>query len=194
LGVLILLTSGLIPIAYLFAPVMMRPDQVASGQHGSGGASGFGLLTNSVVVGGLTTLLALIWGMTFGLAVAPLQRRLRSALVAASLVPLVIPPFVQAVAWIEILNWGGSPPFASHGLLAPLGLSADAAAIVEASWVLSLSLYPVVAWAVLVGQSRKSRELIDDARLHVDEGGVLRHVALPMIAPSIVAGAALVFF
>ncbi len=79
----------------------------------------FELLENSLAVGSLTTLLTMLWGLPVAFALMSARSRLQAVLAVASMVPLIIPPFISAVAWIEILNQGGAPPSPRTGCWRP---------------------------------------------------------------------------
>ncbi len=151
------------------------------------------LLGHSLAVGLTTTLFATMFGVPVGRALSAARGRRRVRLSVATLLPLVLPPFISAVAWIELLNGGGAPPFTAHGLLAQTGLSTPALGVLEASWVLALSLFPCVSWPLCAALSRQSRELRDEARLVADLRTVARHVTWPQVATSVLLGAAVVF-
>lgn len=181
--------GGLAPILWLCAPLLIQHS--SSGERSSNAGV---LLANSLAVGALTAGLALLFGLPVAFALRSARGALRAAMMMLSLLPLIVPPFIAAIAWIEILNRGGSPPFTAHGLLAGLPVSENTIAILESSWVLALCFFPCVTWAAVIALTRCAPELEDDMRLQGGESAITRHLALPFLAAPALVSAVLVFF
>lgn len=152
------------------------------------------LLRNSLGIAGGTALLATLLGAVAGFALEYVGipgRRVFSALTA---VPFLIPSYVSALAWIDLLG--------QHGLAALLGDTSpgggagrhiDAYNILGVILVQSLSLYPIVALSTILAIRRLDRKVEEAAELAVGRGRVFLAVTLPLLAPGILSGALFVF-
>ena len=115
----------------------------------------------------------------------PARPLLRSVLA----IPYVIPPYVAAVAWINLANprvgllnqWFGAGTFDIYGM----------AGLV---WVMGLSLYPFVFLTVRSALDSADPSLEDAARMSgAGTWRILKDVALPLLRPAILSGGLLVF-
>ena len=147
------------------------------------------LFVNSVGLGAGSAMMAVLIGAPLGLLFArasfPLKRLLRIALVA----PLVIPPYILALAWIYI---GGSA-----GIVAQLfgrdPLSEWTYSLAGAVVVLGVGFYPLAMLATEAAARRVDGRLEEAALLVAPRRRVLRRITLPLVAPSIVASALIAF-
>jgi iron(III) transport system permease protein len=175
-----------LPVAYLLATTV-----------GSGPAKAAllldsrqrGLLYNTALLGTGTALLATGIGAPLGIALArvPLRRKALLRLVAA--VPVLLPPYVAALAWVYL---GGS-----RGLLSRLAgadvLSEWTYSLPAAVVLLSLVLYPLSMLATEAALRRIDGRLEEAALLVAPPGRVLCHITLPLAAPAVVAAALVIF-
>jgi iron(III) transport system permease protein len=111
-------------------------------------------------------------GVPYGLLVARTDLRLRRLYEALVVVPLLLPPYLAGIAWVQVATL--------HGL----------SAIV---FVLGSSLFPIVALLSARAFSEVGRDLEDAARLQLGERRAFLHVTLPLARGGIVAAALLVF-
>lgn len=148
---------------------------------------------NTLWISLAATLLATALGTAAALLVALTDMRARTAWIFGFVLPLMIPPQVMALAWIQSLS-PASP------LLAPLGLTLAPGTRhpLFSAWgiVLLLGLYnaPLVFLTVRATLRRLPADLIEAARA----GGarprrVLATIILPLARGGICAGAALAF-
>ena len=156
------------------------------------GYRGLLLLRNSLVLGLCTTAAASTIGVPLALIAGRTNAvRWRTA-VPLLLVPLLIPPYLHAVAWIHLLGAGSfiSKTLAGGGLSwlerSVYGLPGTAAA-------LSFGFFPIPALCVLGSLVASDSRLEDEARLHAGPLRVLLFVSVPAALPGIVSGAVLVF-
>ncbi|MBI5388468.1 MAG: ABC transporter permease subunit [Verrucomicrobia bacterium] len=98
------------------------------------------LLTNSLLVAGLTTLAASLLGFTSAVCLAGVGTRLRRWLLALAVVALAMPPFLATNCWLDLL---GETGVLRHAL--PLNIYSLAGAVL----VLSLLLWPITLFAAL---------------------------------------------
>ncbi|HYP27535.1 MAG TPA: iron ABC transporter permease [Blastocatellia bacterium] len=147
------------------------------------------LLFNSMVLGAGSTIVATALGAPLGLLLArvdlPIKRLLRIVLIA----PLVIPPYILALAWIYI---GGSA-----GLIAQVSgydaLSSWTYSLPGAVVVLGLGFYPLSMLATEAAARRVDGRLEEAGLLVAGMSRVVRRITLPLITPSVAAAALIIF-
>lgn len=147
------------------------------------------LLLTSTMLGAGTSLLATVVGAPLGLLLAradlPAKRLLRLLLV----IPLVVPPYVLALAWIYL---GGSA-----GLIAQVVgrdvLSDWTYSPAGAVIVLGLSFFPLLMLATESAARRVDGRLEEAALLVAPPRRVVWRITLPLIAPAVAAAALVVF-
>jgi len=147
------------------------------------------LLLTSVQLGTGTAVLATAIGAPLGMLLAradlPAKRFLRVALV----VPLVLPSYMLALAWIYV---GGSAGLVAQLIGRDL-LSRWTYSLTGAILVLGLSLYPLSMLATEAAARRVEASLEEAGLLVAGPRRSMWSITLPLIAPSI-AGAALLTF
>ena len=147
------------------------------------------LLLTSTLLGTGAAALATVVGAPLGLLLAradlPAKRLLRFAFV----VPLVIPPYILALAWIYI---GGSAGVAAQSLGRDL-FSGWTYSLAGAIVVLGISFYPLSMLATEAAARRVDGRLEEAALLVTHPRSVIWRITLPLIAPSIAAAALIIF-
>lgn len=147
------------------------------------------LLLTSTLLGAGAAVLATIIGAPLGLLLAranlPSKRLLRLAFV----VPLVIPPYILALAWIYV---GGSAGVAAQLFGRDL-LSGGTYSLTGAIVVLGIGFYPLSMLATEAAARRVDGRLEEAALLVTHPRRVLWRITLPLIAPSIAAAALIIF-
>lgn len=151
---------------------------------------------NTLTIGISATLLSLLLGTLAAWLVALTDLRAKAAWVFAFILPLMIPPQVTALAWIQAL----APGSALAALVNALGgswLTAGEQPLYSATgMVLLLGLHnaPLVFLTVRAGLRRLPAELVEAARISgASPRQILLTVILPLARPAIFAGAALAF-
>src|SRR5688572_11652011 len=147
------------------------------------------LLFNSTLLGAGAAVLATLIGAPLGLLLAradlPAKRFFRLALV----IPLIIPPYILALAWIYL---GGSA-----GLLAQVVgrdlLSNYTYSLPGAIVVLGISFFPLSMLATEAAARRVEAHLEEAALMVARPRRVLLRITLPLIAPHIAAAALIIF-
>ena len=137
-----------------------------------------GLLWNTARLGAGAALLATVLGAPLGLALARIALRGKALLRIVLAAPVVLPPYVVALAWTYLgssidTEWTYSLP----------------AAIV----VLGLVFYPLSMLATEVALRRIDGRLEEAAVLSAPAYFVLRRITLPLAAPSVLAAALVIF-
>ncbi|HVI72384.1 MAG TPA: iron ABC transporter permease [Pyrinomonadaceae bacterium] len=148
-----------------------------------------GLLLTSIVLGGGAAIFATVLGAPLGLLFArarlPAKRFLRLALI----VPLVVPPYIVALAWVLLTGPGG--------LFARVGgrdfLSDWTYSLTGAVVVLGLAFYPLSMLATEAAARRVDARLEESALLAANPRRVLWRITLPLIGPTVAAAGLIVF-
>ena len=137
-----------------------------------------GLLLNTACLGIGTAALATAIGAPLGMVLArvPLRRRGLMRLVAGA--PVLLPPYIVALAWVN-LRWDW--------------LSDWTYSLPSAIVILSLVLYPLAMLATEVALRRIDGRLEEAGLIVASPGRVLRGITLPLVAPSVVAAALVIF-
>ena len=115
----------------------------------------------------------------------------RGALAVLLVLPLTVPTYIAAYAWVEVLDYGGPvQAFArAQGLALPVP---DLRSLPGAVFVLSGVLYPYVFLTARVAFAFSGASTLEVARtLGAPAGAAFRTVALPLARPAIVAGTTL---
>lgn len=188
----------LIFLAWPLAGMLGKSFVNADGSLGLGGYGRFfadpayrQVFINTLVLGVAVTLTSMLLGGGMAIVVARCKFPFSGLVTALPLVTLVIPDVVVAAAWLLLLGKQGLLNMA----LAPLGLQLPSLY----SWwglvfVMTLNNYVYAFVAVLVGLKSMDRNLEEAAcSLGRPLGRVLTGVTLPLLAPSIFAGALIVF-
>jgi iron(III) transport system permease protein len=153
------------------------------------GARQVGLLARTLALAAGTTALACIVGLPVGFLLSRTDMPGRGVLRILSFAPLVLPPYVSAVAWIYLLGSRGALNVLA---MRALGLS-HAPIVVQglggALWCLALSFWPVVAVVSGAAFRRVDADLEDAALLDASRAATTVRVALPLAAPAILASA-----
>lgn len=144
----------------------------------------------SLVVASAATVISLLLGVPLGWVLARVPFRGRGLVRVVVFVPLVLPPVVGGTALLFALGRRGLVGRLLDdwfGLVLPFS---TAGAVVAATFV----ALPFLVLTVEAGVRSLPEDYEEVARtLGADRWAVFRHVTLPLIAPSMVAGAALAF-
>lgn len=150
-------------------------------------------LKNTLILGISTTFFSILLGAPLAWLVVRTNLLGASSLRSVLLIPYMVPPFIGAIAWEQLLTREvgyfnkflimlfGSSPFDIHtfpGLI----------------WVMTLMLYPMVFLTTAGALERMDPTLEEAARISGSNNfKVMKDITLPLVAPSIAAGAILVF-
>ncbi|MFN8421851.1 MAG: hypothetical protein U0470_00130 [Anaerolineae bacterium] len=98
-----------------------------------------------------------------------------------------VPPYVHALAWTSTMTAVSALGVTGAGRRIPFtGLPA-------AGWVSTLALLPLATALALVALEHVPRTLREAGQLERPDGAVLRRIVLPLAAPTLLMGAALLF-
>lgn len=139
------------------------------------------------------TVVSVVLGVSFALLVALTDIRAKSPLVFCFMVPLMIPPQITALSWIQLFGpssallnlLGIAPPLGTpHPLYTPHGIML----------LLGVQHAPLVFLALRAALRFLPREMVEAARVSgAGHAMVLRTIVLPLMTPALVTGTALAF-
>ena len=150
-------------------------------------------LWHSLDSAGTSALCALLLGTTLALVLGLTNIRAKGLFVFLLLLPMMIPPHVTAISWIQALGQS-SPVLSLVGLAPPVGAAHPLYSRGGVILLLTIQHTPLVFLVVLAALRGLPREMSEAARI---AGGrpwrLLTRVMLPLLAPTLVAGVALAF-
>ncbi len=147
------------------------------------------LLANSLLISLGTAFASLFLGGGAALALQYCPRFLREVLAVLLCLPLLMPPYVFAVAWIDAMTRLGllTPQFIAETVIShSFGIPSVIA-------IAALSYYPIVLLFTGVALRRFDRRMLESARLIADPLQAFFAVRLPLCAPWVFTGAGFVF-
>ncbi|MGH9201304.1 MAG: ABC transporter permease [Vicinamibacterales bacterium] len=148
-----------------------------------------GLLLNTALLGIGAAFLATAMGAPLGLALARITLPGKALLRVALAAPVLLPPYIAGLAW----TYFGSSVGWMTALTGRDFLSAWTYSLPAAIVVLSVVFYPVSMLATEVALRRTDGRLEEAALMVAPPDRVLRRITLPLVAPSVVAGALMIF-
>jgi len=141
------------------------------------------LLLNSLLVSGLTTLLAGTLGFAVALALAGVESRWRRCLLLAAIIALVLPPFLVTNCWLELLGNNGS-----WRSWLPLNIYSLGGTI----WLLTLLTWPLTTLMTLGAWSRLEAPQLECDPM-VRGWALIRGLLWPMARSAVAQAAVLTF-
>ena len=148
---------------------------------------------NTLTTATAGTTLSLVLGGAFAILLTLTDVRGKLAFSFAFMLPLMIPPQVTALAWIQMTG-PSSPLLNAIGLAPPLGSPQPLYSLSGIALLLGVQHAPLVYLALRAGLAALPADAVDAARLAgATPRQVLRDVILPLAWPGIVAGAAIAF-
>ncbi|MHC3439474.1 ATP-binding cassette domain-containing protein [Natrialbaceae archaeon A-gly3] len=148
------------------------------------------VLANTVALIVIVTTLSVLIGVPLAFLTTMTDLPFRRGWIVALALPLVIPSYTSAYAFISV--WG--PHGLVQSLVAPLGIESlpEIYGMPGTVFILTLYNYPFVFITTVAGLRAFDKTYVDAARtLEDDLWGVFRRVVLPMAKPAILAGALL---
>ncbi len=138
------------------------------------------LLRTSALLGAGSSILATLIGTPLGLLLARADVRAKAWWRLALVIPLIVPPYVLALAWTWLAG--------SIGLLMGYAYSLTGAIV-----VLGVSFYPLAMLATEASARRIDAGLEEAALLVAAPRRVFAMITLPLIAPAVAAAALIIF-
>ncbi len=196
-------SATLVLLAALVAALSVAPLlRLVVEALGSGGAAfeqvwrsaaAWRALRNSLETSLGATLLALAAGGAVALIVSLTDMRHRHAFVFLFVMPLIIAPQVMALAWLQVTG-PSSALLNMLGLAPPLGTRNPLYSREGIILLLAVEYSPLVFLTLRAGLRSLPRELIEAAQAAgASRPAVIRDIVFPLMTPSLLAGAALVF-
>ncbi len=151
------------------------------------------LFKNSIILSLSVSLLSVIIGVPLAFLIARTDIYFRRYLKYLYLLPILIPPYISAIAWIHLLGTKGSINELLSNILSLNQPIFTIYGIKGCIFVLTLSYFPFVTLLTISGLNSLDERLENAARLSAGEMGVLKRITLPLIFPYILAGATFIF-
>ena len=150
------------------------------------------LMGHSMLLSLLTSALATLVGVPLGVLLGKTDLPLRKTLAVIFTVPLLIPPYVMAAAWLAVLGTAGWVGRVLPAATADL-LSSALFGLYGCVWVLFAAFMPIVMLLTMTYLGAVNPRWEEAGRLASRWPAVLRRITLPLIAPAILFAAILVF-
>ncbi|OOG63635.1 ABC transporter permease [Sinorhizobium sp. A49] len=137
--------------------------------------------------------ISVVIGALFAFAVSLTDIRGKLTLSFAFMLPMMIPPQVTALAWVEMTG-PASPLLKTLGIAPPLGSPQPLYSLFGISLLLGVQHAPLVFLALKAGLSASPRDGVEAARLSgASPFRVFLDIVAPLAAPGLIAGAAIAF-
>lgn len=193
-AVLLLVVAGVLPVVGMVLRSLGAGGHLGFAAYRGllGSARQWHLAGNSLLLAALTTVAALLLGVPAGVLVGRTDlpgRRLLAALLA---MPLLLPPYLNAVAWMAAGSSSG-PVAWVLGEGATRTLSHWLFGLPGCVLVLSTAFMPLIMLLVAAALRGVPARLEEAGLLAAPWRTVLLRISLPLAAPAILLGAALVF-
>lgn len=150
-------------------------------------------LWNSLDSAGTSAVLSLMGGTIAALVLGLTDMRGKGAVTFLLLIPMMIPPHVTAIAWVQALG-PSSALLQTLGVAPELGTTHPLYSRGGVIALLGLQHAPLVFLVVLAALRALPREMVEAARVAgASHRRILTRVILPLLLPSLLAGFALAF-
>jgi iron(III) transport system permease protein len=147
-----------------------------------------GLFYNTTLLGLSTAVVATLIGAPLGFAFARVAFRFKMALRLVLIAPALLPPYVVALAWMYL------DAHVSTRMLGPVGrILFDPYSLAGAVVTLAVVFYPVAMLTTEVSLRRLESRLEEAALVAAPPHRVLWRISRPLIAPSVLSAALLIF-
>lgn len=158
-----------------------------------GRASTLTALQHSLVTAGAGTLLSIVIGSAFAFVVALTDIRAKAALVFCLMIPMMIPPQITALAWMQATG-PSSVLLKTLGMAPPLGSPQPLYSAWGISLLLGIQHASIIFLTLRAGLRMIPGDLVEAARISGARGWrVWAQIVLPLSLPSLAAGAAMTF-
>ncbi|MBP3127421.1 iron ABC transporter permease [Thalassospira sp. ER-Se-21-Dark] len=158
-----------------------------------GNSSTWRATANSLYTAGLGTIISLLIGGSFAFLVALTDIRAKAALVFCFMIPMMIPPQITALSWVQ-LTGPSSALLNAIGMAPPLGSPQPLYSAEGIALLLGIQHASIVFLTLRANLRMLPREQIEAARLAGARGGRLWwQIILPLTSPGLIAGTAMAF-
>ena len=190
-----LVVLGLLPLGMMLGKTFFVDDRLTFAVYEKLFANAWDYsapVGHSLTLASLTAGFAIVLGVPLGLLIGKTDLPFRRAFAVLLSIPLLIPPYILAVSWFNLL--------ARNGLLSraiPPGivelLSGWLFGLSGCLWVLASTFMPLVMILTMVYLRAVNPPIEEAGRLIASWPAVFRHITLPLIMPGILFSGALVF-
>lgn len=148
---------------------------------------------NSLYTAGLGTIISLLIGGSFAFLVALTDVRAKAALVFCFMIPMMIPPQITALSWVQ-LTGPSSALLNALGLAPAMGSPQPLYSAEGIALLLGIQHSSIVFLTLRANLRMLPSEQIEAARLAGARGGRLWwQIILPLTSPGLIAGTAMAF-
>lgn len=148
---------------------------------------------NSLYTAGLGTIISILIGGSFAFLVALTDIRAKAALVFCFMIPMMIPPQITALSWVQ-LTGPSSALLNAIGMAPPMGSPQPLYSAEGIAMLLGIQHASIVFLTLRANLRMLPREQIEAARLAGARGGRLWwQIILPLTSPGLIAGTAMAF-
>jgi iron(III) transport system permease protein len=152
-------------------------------------------LKNSLIVSFSVVFFSLLIGIPMGYVTARVKLPFKSLILALGILPIILPSFVGAFSWIILLGRQGAVRKILNPLLSIVGISLPPiTGMFGMIFVMTMTYYPFV-FLLCHGAFDSANPLLEEAAIIMGASRwrIFRTISLPLILPSIGAGAIIVF-
>ncbi|MCZ0963177.1 ABC transporter permease [Paracoccus benzoatiresistens] len=150
-------------------------------------------LRHSLATSGAGTLISVAIGAGFAFVVALTDIRAKGALVFCLMIPMMIPPQITALAWMQVTG-PSSVLLKTLGIAPPLGSPQPLHSAWGIAVLLGIQHASIVFLTLRAGLRMIPGDLVEAARISGARGWrVWAQIVLPLCLPSLAAGAAMTF-
>ncbi len=150
------------------------------------------LFSNSMILALGTAFFSLVIGLPLAFLIERTDLYLNRYFKYLYFIPLIIPPHVNAIAWIYLLGAKGRLNLLMEKLFLLKEPFFSIYGIKGAILVLTLSYFPIITILTISGLSSVDRRMEEAGMLICNHFHVLRKITFPLIMPNIIAGTILV--
>jgi iron(III) transport system permease protein len=151
-----------------------------------------GLAANSLALAGWTTMLSTAFGVPLGILLGRTDLPFRRAFTGLLTAPLLLPPYITAVAWFDVLGRRGQLSRV-FGEAASEWTSRQLFGLPGCVLVLTTAFCPLIILLTMAWLESVNPRLEEAARLVASWPSTLRAVTLPLVWPGVALAASLVF-
>lgn len=190
----LLVAIGLAPVIAMFVKSLFVGGELSLENYGAlfQTKRQWQLLFNSLALAGATTFITVLLGVPLGTLFAKTDLPLKKLFIVLFVIPLIIPPYLLAIAWFYCLGRSGIAADifgAETGVLTSQFLFGFPGTV----FVMVSTLLPVVIILVTTYLRMVNPKLEEAAKLSAGWPLVLRRISIPVIAPGIFLSALVVF-
>ena len=194
IAVLLLIVIGLAPVIAMFVRSLFIDGKLSLESYGMLFQSKrqWQLLFNSLILACITTIITLLLGVPLGILFVKTDLPLKRFFTILFVIPLIIPPYILAIAWFYCLGRSGIVA-SIFGPKIGVVTSQFLFGFTGALFVIVSTLLPLVIILVMIYLRMVSPKLEEAAKLSAGWLLVLKKISIPVITPGIFLSALIVF-